>query len=75
MTAAQFNSIRVVEFLLSLGVPLEAQDASRETALHKAGRKGCFPVYKALVAAGASEKVKNAFGETPKDLKVDNIDY
>lgn len=75
MTAAQFNSIRVVEYLLSVGVPLELQDASGETALHKAGRKGCFPVYKALLGAGASEKVRNKFNETPKDLKVDNIDY
>jgi serine/threonine-protein phosphatase 6 regulatory ankyrin repeat subunit B len=75
MTAAQFNSIKVVEYLVSIGVPVEPVDASKETALHKAGRKGCFPVYKALVVAGASEKVRNAFNETPKDLKVDNIDY
>jgi hypothetical protein len=75
MTAAQFNSSNVVAYLISVNVPLDLVDNAGETALHKAGRKGCFPVYRALIAAGASEKIRNKFGETPKDLKVDNIDY
>ena len=75
MMAAQHNSIKVIELLIQLGVPLDRQDASGETALHKAGRRGCFPVYRALLGAGASETVRNKFNETPRDLKVDAIDY
>lgn len=69
------NSLRVLHFLLTMKVKLDYQDSSGDTALHKAGRMQLNDAYQALVQAGASQKLKNNFGETPRDLLIDNPTY
>lgn len=69
------NSLRVIELLLSLHVRLSAQDSSGDTALHKAGRLQLNDAYQSLLRAGASDSVRNNFGETPRDLLIDNPSY
>lgn len=73
--ASMNNSQRVVEFLLSHRVRLDLVDSSGDTALHKAGRKQFTKIYMEMRDAGASESVKNTFGETPRDLFIDNPSY
>lgn len=73
--ACMNNSQRVVEFLLSHRVRLDLVDSSGDTALHKAGRKQFTKIYMELRDGGASESVKNHFGETPRDLFIDNPSY
>lgn len=73
--ASMNNSQRVVEFLLLHRVRLDVRDSSGETALHKAGRKQLSKIYAEMRDAGASESIKNNFGETPRDLFIDNPSY
>lgn len=73
--ACMNNSQRVVDFLLTHRVRLDLADSSGDTALHKAGRKQLTKIYMALRDGGASEVVKNKFGETPRDLYIDNPAY
>lgn len=74
--ACQYNSTRIVRLLMKTGlVDIESQDASGETPLHKAARKGYRDLYKLLRSFNAREDVENIFHETPKDLLVDSINY
>lgn len=69
------NSQRVVQFLLTHKVRVDFKDGSGDTALHKAGRKQLNGIYQLLLQAGASESIKNNYGETPRDLLIDNPTY
>lgn len=69
------NSQRVVQFLLAQKVRVDFKDSSGDTALHKAGRKQLNEIYQMLLHAGASESIKNNYGETPRDLLIDNPTY
>jgi len=69
------NSQRVVQFLLTHKVRVDFKDGSGDTALHKAGRKQLNGIYQLLLRAGASESIKNNYGETPRDLLIDNPTY
>ena len=69
--AATFNALRTVNFLASHGADIEAVDSAGETPLHKAARRSNFDVYRALVARGAKEHVRNMSRETPKELLAD----
>ena len=69
--AATFNAMKTVNFLISKGAALNATDSAGETALHKAARKSNFDVYRALLAGGAHDHVKNLSRETPKELLAD----
>lgn len=63
--------MRVIEFLISHGADVNAQDSGGETPLHKAARKNHCDAYRALVAGGALESIRNAFRETPANLMHD----
>lgn len=73
--ACMNNSQRVVKFLLHHKVRIDFKDSSGDTALHKAGRKQLNRLYEMLIEAGASQSVKNNYGETPRDLLIDNPSY
>ena len=69
------NSLRVAEFLLKMKVRVDFQDSAGDTALHKAGRKQLNTMYQMLLETGASQSIKNNYGETPKDLLNDDTSY
>jgi ankyrin repeat protein len=69
------NSMRVLHLLLHTRVKVDFADSSGDTALHKAGRLQLNLAYQALLEAGASQALKNNFGETPRDLQIDNPTY
>ena len=69
------NAMGVIDLLLSMQVRVDFKDSSGDTALHKAGRIQLNSAYQVLLAAGASQSVKNNFGETPRDLLIDNPTY
>mmetsp|Transcript_25196 Transcript_25196/g.41984 ORF Transcript_25196/g.41984 Transcript_25196/m.41984 type:complete len:312 (-) Transcript_25196:248-1183(-) len=73
--ACMSNAHRVVNFLLEQHVKLDLKDSTGDTALHKAGRQGYNVIFAQLKDAGASDKIKNNFGETPADLLVDNPQF
>jgi ankyrin repeat protein len=73
--AVMNNSLKVLRLLLALKVNTNTQDSSGDTALHKAGRLQLNIAYQALLDAGASQTIKNNFGETPRDLLIDNPTY
>jgi ankyrin repeat protein len=70
--ACASGSASCVDWLLEQRVDFAATDTlSADTPLHKAAREKHFSEYRALVAAGADEKQRNRFGETPRQLMFD----
>ncbi len=62
---AQSGSVAAMQYLLSLGVDINAQDARGQTALHHAAYYGQAQAVQTLLAAGANPTVTNKAGETP----------
>lgn len=74
-TACEWDSTRVIKFLIDHKVELNRQDTSGETPLHKLGRKYAFSSFRMLVKAGAREDIKNVYGEKPGDLLHDDCKW
>lgn len=61
-----FITLDVIEFLISLGIDVNAKDKNGNTALHKTCEKlEDLGIIKVLIAAGADASIKNQDGETP----------
>jgi ankyrin repeat protein len=63
--AAYRDDCRSVELLLKSGIDVNDQGEMGCTALHYAKMKGNDKVVQLLLAHGASNKIKNEFGELP----------
>lgn len=62
--ACQFGRNRIVEFLISRGIDLSAQDRNGQTALHHAAIGAQLETAKLLLRHGAPPEVKNVYGGT-----------
>ena len=62
--AAEHGSLRCLEYLIAMGLPLDATEALDETPLMAACEKGQSKAVKLLLAAGASVHLENEFQET-----------
>ena len=71
--AAFWGHDHIVPWLLDdLNLDVDARDAEDDTPLHDAARFGHVAVVKALLARGASTGLKNAAGQTAKDVAAEN---
>ena len=61
----------LVGFLVAQSVPLNAQDARGNTALHEAAKAGDIAAVKSLLASKANKDLTNAQGQRPRDLASD----
>ncbi len=60
----------LVEFLKSLGHPLDPQDEDGDTPLHEACHSGDYPAVVRLLRAGASRNIMNNKQQTPYQIAV-----
>lgn len=72
MTAAQYNSLEVVQLLLNHQADVNAKNKMGNTALHFAAIYNNSEVISALVTAGAAVDAVNEKGKTPLDSAQDN---
>lgn len=73
--AATSNCIEAATYLVSRGVPVDAQDNNGDTALHRAARRSHFGMYQVLVELGADEDKLNHLRESPASLLHDAVRY
>lgn len=73
--AATSNCIEAATYLISRGVPVDAQDNNGDTALHRAARRSHFGMYQVLVELGADEDKLNHLRESPASLLHDAVRY
>lgn len=67
-TAAEFDCLEAVKYLISIGLNVNAVDQALETPAHKAARAGNSRVIDTLVRHGAMMHVENLDGDNPVDL-------
>ncbi|KAK7793777.1 hypothetical protein R5R35_013032 [Gryllus longicercus] len=65
MAAAEAGDLEQILECLAAGVPIEATDSRRNTALHVAAGNGRWEVLEYLVCAGANVNARNRYGATP----------
>ena len=66
--ACEKGRISIVEYLISIGAAIEAQDLDDQTPLHYASRWLKFTVVSYLLSKGANKYAINKKGQTPHDL-------
>jgi ankyrin repeat protein len=67
-TAMHFASVKSIPVLVSVGMPVDALDASQRTALHYAASKGNNEIAAELIRNNASVFVQDKKGRTPLHL-------
>ena len=68
--AAKENKSEIIEFLLSKGCDIDADDDDGQTALHKAAMFGRARAAKALIENGADVNKRDDFGNTPLHVAI-----
>ena len=67
-TAAAYNNVEAMLFLLRAGASIEASDVLGRTPLHAAACQNAKWALKCLLALGASPNAKDKYGQTPLEL-------
>lgn len=66
--AEQAADLSVMDSLLAAGAEVDAQDATGDTPLHRAARRGRKQACRALLSRGANPELKNNEGKTPREI-------
>ena len=66
-TAAKFNNVGAMKFLLDAGADIDAKESSG-TALHEAVRYRCLDAAQCLIERGASVNAIDQYGNSPRSF-------
>ena len=72
MVAVERGDLATARVLLERGVPIEAENGNKQTALHLATASGHKPVVGLLIDRGADKEAKDRKGRTPLHLAATN---
>ena len=70
--SAQFNHIKVVDFLVSVGADINAVDDQGNAPIHHAAMSNNVEIAQVLVDSGADINLENTEGNTPFEVAVEN---